>query len=166
MTYKIVRPNKLTPKDITILELMMLHNFNSVTVFDIIFPERIVTVSNKNKSQAFRYLFEKKKDVTYEFIDNYYKTKFRQSFLSKERVMTDILDIIQLARKDGDYKTALSGYKQLADLMGLNILKSQIDINQTSLVLHYHTDQKNNDLNSGNTLLSITETGSSMENNQ
>jgi hypothetical protein len=138
MEYKIQKVNKLTPKDIVILTSYIDHNFNKIATFDELFPEKVM-YSKTTKTTYFRHVLEDKKDVSLEFIDNYYKTKYKNAFLSKERVLTDLLDTIEKAKWAGEYSSVISGYKLLSELLGLRILKGQIDVNQTSLILHYHS---------------------------
>ena len=138
MTYILKKVNKLTEKELHILDVLISCNFNKTMCYDTLYPEKILTTLPTVKTRYFEYLFTQKKEVTLNYIDGYYKNKYKSLFLSKERILTELMDLIQLCKTSGDYQSALKGYKQLADLMGLNILKSQIDINQTSLVLHYH----------------------------
>lgn len=141
MNYKVIKVNTLSEKEKRIIEIIILNNFNKNKAFDILYPDK-VHWSNVKKSNYFRYLLEGKKDATQEFIDNYYKDTFKNLFLSKEKILTELVEVIQECRQRKEYKNVLSGYKQLTDLMGLNIIKGSIDINQTSLVLHYHSPEE------------------------
>jgi len=144
MSYKIVKHNVLSNKDIQILTLLIVNNWNKLVVFDQLYPDKVLW--NKiQKHNHFRNLLENKKQLVSEFVDNYYKDKFKDLHLSKERILTDIMDTIDLAKRNGDIKNTLSGYKLLADLLGLHIVKGQIDINSTSLILHYHQPQVETD---------------------
>jgi hypothetical protein len=129
------------------------------------FPERVME-QQIIKTNHFRYLLETKGDVSHPYIDNYFKQKFNNLHLTKERVLTDIMDTIMIAKNSGDLKAAFTGYKLLSDLLGMNITKSQIELTSTSLVLHYHQPEEKNITLNGHPILSITQTGSSMENNQ
>ena len=138
MTTKLVKQKVLTIRDIEILQTYILCNYEKIATYDRLFPQKIM-VSKNVKTGYFRPLLEGKKELCLEYFDNYYKNKFKNLFLSKERVLTDVMETIHLARLNGEYQVAINGYKLLSDLLGLRILKGQIDINQTSLVLHYHT---------------------------
>ena len=128
------KEKELTPKQITMLDVLINVNFKKLSAYNQLYTGS--TLSDQQKINTFNKLFTPQiKKQSYEYIDNFYKTRFKEAFLSKEKVLYEILETIQLARDSKDYRTALQGYKILTDLMGMNITKGEIEIKSSGLVI-------------------------------
>jgi hypothetical protein len=124
----------LSLKQINMLDSLIKFNFKKLAAFNDLYSGS--TITDQSKIQQFNKLFAPAiKNQSYQYIDNFYKTRFKEAFLSKEKVLYEILDTIELARQSKDYRTALQGYKILTDLMGMNITKGEIEVKHSGLVV-------------------------------
>ena len=152
--YKVTQVKELTIRDIQILDMLIVCSFSRSECYDKLFPEKMVGTSNVVKNRYFFRLFHDKKDLTYEYIDNFYKTKFKEQFLSKERILLELLDTAQQAKRAEEFSAAISAYKLISDILGMNIT-GKLQQNPSVVIISVPNQDNSNLINEAMDMISI-----------
>ena len=120
------RSGKLTVHDKQKLTALFCSNFNNYFAYKELYPDvDMATVKSTVMANHFKYSMDK--IGAWDFVDSLVKEKFKNLFITKERVISDLYEMAISSRREGKTRDSISALALLSKLMGYEINRLEID---------------------------------------